>query len=92
MFSWEDFALLYFSISMFINGSLFIPQIIKLLRHKSAENLSLIMFAGFSVIQFSVILHAYFQRDVVLLLGTGYGFITCGLLVLLILYYRLKTR
>ena len=75
-------------LSMLVNGSLFIPQVIRLLRYKDAQGLSLMMFAGFNIIQFSVIWHAYFQSDWALLIGTGFSFFTCGLITLLIVYFR----
>ena len=79
-----------FSISLFINAGLFIPQIIKLYKYKNPQNLSFLTFAGFNFIQFFIILHGYIMKDYLLLFGYLISFITCGCVTFQIFYYRNK--
>ncbi len=79
-----------FSISLFINAGLFIPQIIKLYKSKHPQNLSFLTFAGFNFIQFFIVLHGYIMKDYLLLFGYLISFITCGCVTLQILFYRKK--
>ena len=93
MFNWEVLSLIFFSISMFVNGSLFIPQALKIIKEKRTSELSLIMFAGFCLIQISTVVHGYFQNDLALMVGVGYSLLTCGFVTILIIRYRfLHTR
>ena len=55
-----------FSIGMIVNAFLFFPQIVRLAKTKSAKSFSLITFAGFNLIQFFTVLHAYLHRDYLL--------------------------
>ena len=77
-----------FSCSLFVNAVLYIPQAVKLYKTKRANGLSLFMFEGFSVIQLLTILHAYFERDWILLVGYVLAFITCGAITLQLVLYR----
>jgi len=77
-----------FSVGMFINAGLFVPQAIKIYRTKSTEGLSLLTFAGFNIIQFFTILHGYLHQDFLLMLSVGASFITCGAVTVLILIYQ----
>ena len=53
-----------FSISLFINALLFVPQIIKLWQTKEAKDLSLLTFAGFNLIQILAVLHGYLESRI----------------------------
>lgn len=77
-----------FSMALFLNAILFIPQAVRIFKEKTAAGISFITFLGFLVIQFSIILHAIIVRDSLLLFGYFFSFLTCGVVVFLILFYR----
>ena len=77
-----------FSIALFINALLFIPQILKIVREKSAKSVSLLTFLGFLLIQLAVVLHGIISRDYLLVAGYLFSMVTCGSVVALILFYR----
>jgi MtN3 and saliva related transmembrane protein len=79
-----------FSVGLFINAILFVPQIIKLYQKKNSRELSLLTFAGFNTIQFFTILHGYIHQDYLLMTGFLLSFITCGTVTGMIIYYRLS--
>lgn len=79
---------LLFSCALFGNAVLFIPQAVKLYQQKSAQGHSLFMFVGFSIIQLLTILHAYFERDWVLMVGYVLAFLTCGAITLQLFLYK----
>ncbi|ARG96920.1 SemiSWEET family sugar transporter [Legionella micdadei] len=81
-----------FSISLLANAALFIPQIITLLKTKTAKGVSLITFAGFNVIQLFTMLHGLLTEDYLLAGGYLLSIITCGTVSLLIIYYRYMKR
>jgi len=80
----------FFGLALFVNAVLFIPQAIKLFQKKDSKELSLITFMGFNVIQFFTILHGILFKDYLLIIGVALSFITCGLVTILIFYYRYK--
>lgn len=77
-----------FSISLIVNAALFIPQILSLIKTKSAQGISLVTFAGFNVIQLFTLLHGTYVGDYLLAGGYLLSIITCGTVSLLIIYYR----
>ncbi len=77
-----------FSIGLFINGSLFVPQAIKIFKQKSAKDLSLTTFVGFLITQLAAILYGYQHNDFILLYGYLYSFIMCGIVTALMVIYR----
>lgn len=79
-----------FGVSLFINASLFLPQIIRLYRTRDTEGFSLITFAGFNVLQFIMFLHGYLHDDYLLMLGMVVSFIACGAVTMQLLLYRNK--
>jgi len=79
---------IFFSLGLFINAALFIPQVIRLLRTKNSQGLSLITFAGFNLIQLFTFLHGYLHRDYLLAAGNLLSLISCGCVTFLILFYR----
>ncbi len=87
---WALFIETVFSVGLFLNAALFIPQIIRLYQKKDAQDLSLLTFAGFNVIQFFTILHGYLNHDYLLMIGFILSFVTCGMVTGLIIYYRLN--
>ncbi len=58
-----------FSLGLFLNAALFIPQIIKLYQKKDSKELSLVTFAGFNAIQFFTILIGYLNHYLLLEVG-----------------------
>ena len=79
-----------FSVAMFINAMLFVPQIIKIIKAKNAKGVSVLTFGGFNLIQIVVMLHGYFHHDMYLFLGTIPSILTCGTVTGLIIYYNSK--
>ncbi|KTC83724.1 PQ-loop domain-containing transporter [Legionella brunensis] len=77
-----------FSVSLLVNALLFIPQIVSLLKCKSAQGVSLITFAGFNIIQLFTVLHGVFAKDYILTAGFFLSFLTCGMVTWLVIYYR----
>ena len=80
----------FFSVSLFINAALFIPQTLKLYKEKDSRDVSLATFLGFSIIQFFTICHGYIVEDYTLMYGYILSFILCGVVNILIIYYRIK--
>lgn len=87
-FGFIGFVNLIFSLGLFFNAALFIPQAIALFRRKNSKGLSLLTFAGFNVMQFFTALHGYLVGDYLLMAGFLLSFMTCGVVTLLILLYR----
>lgn len=79
-----------FSIALFINALLFIPQIYRLLKEKKSKDLSLITFSGFLGIQLAAVLYGYVHHDFILLSGFLLSAILCSSVVFLIIFYRYK--
>ncbi len=79
-----------FSIGLFANAILFLPQIIRLVRVKNAKSLSLLTFGGFSLIQLFVVLHGFIMKDYLLTIGYFISLVMCGTLTGLIVFYRIK--
>lgn len=79
-----------FELALFINASLFLPQAIRLIRFKNAENLSLTSFAGFNLIQVAIIAHGVLIKDWLLVIGMCFTFVTCGLVTGLIIFYNYR--
>jgi MtN3 and saliva related transmembrane protein len=77
-----------FSSSLLVNAALFIPQIITLIKRKSAMDASLLTFAGFNVIQLFTMLHGLLTHDYLLVAGYILSILTCGTVSVLIIYYR----
>lgn len=80
-----------FGIGMFVNAALFIPQAIKVYRHNDAGSLSLITFAGFNLIQLSMVLHGYIHRDWILVIGMGISFVTCACVTVQIIFALIRS-
>ncbi len=77
-----------FSIALFINALLFIPQIIRIVKERSVEGISLTTFLGLLLIQFAVVLHGVVVRDYILIYGYILSMLTCGSVVVLVLTNR----
>jgi MtN3 and saliva related transmembrane protein len=83
---------LIFSSALFINGALFIPQALRLIKQKNSEEMSLITFFGFNLIQIAIILHGIIMQDYLLIIGYAFSLLSCGTVTALIILYRLKTK
>lgn len=88
----NTFIEIIFSLAVFINAALFIPQVIKIVREKSAKAVSFITFGGFNLIQIAIIAHGFIHHDWLLAIGMGLSFITCGAVTILIIVYEGKAR
>ena len=88
LFSFSQFVDLIFSLGLFFNAILFVPQAVTIFRKKNAQGLSLLTFGGFNVMQFFTALHGYLVKDYLLMGGFLLSFLTCGMVTFLILYYR----
>lgn len=86
------FVEISFSLSLLINAILFIPQSMRLASHKDSRNVSFITFFGFWLIQLVTVLHGFLRKDYLLAYGTIISMITCGYVIWLILYYRVKAE
>lgn len=85
-----NFIEIGFSLTLFINAILFIPQIISLYKNKDSKELSLLTFVGFNFTQIFAFLHGYVNDDDKLMYGMLLSFLLCFILNILILYYRYK--
>jgi MtN3 and saliva related transmembrane protein len=81
-----------FFIAMVVNGLLYIPQIYLLFKKKRSDEVSLTMFFMFNIIQLICILYGLEKSDHAMVQGYTLGFVTCGIVTYLIIYYRIKKR
>jgi MtN3 and saliva related transmembrane protein len=81
-----------FSIALFINALLFIPQIVALWRNKHANDVSLITFAGFNIINIFTMLHGFTIHDRLLIIGYSFSVFTNTIVTGLIVWYRYISR
>ncbi|MCC2625632.1 MAG: hypothetical protein K0R14_1505 [Burkholderiales bacterium] len=86
----NDIIIFYFSISLFANAMLFVPQIIKILKEKKTDEFSVTTFIGFCLTQIASILYGYIQKDWILMWGYILALTTCGTVTILIFIYRKK--
>lgn len=77
-----------FGVGLFINALLFIPQIINLLREKHANDISLITFAGFNLVNVFAVLHGITIHDKWLIVCYSFSVLTNTTVTLLIIWYR----
>lgn len=77
---------LVFSLGLFFNAGLFIPQAIKIYKNKNVSGLSLITFFGFNIMQLFTALHGYLVHDYMLMIGFLLSFFTCGCVTILIFW------
>lgn len=88
----KNFIEVAFSLSLFINALLFIPQILKLLKAKNSEEVSFLTFGGFWLIQLFMTLHGLIKGDVLLVIGCAFSLMSCGAVVFLMVLYRFKKK
>ncbi|HLX54634.1 MAG TPA: PQ-loop domain-containing transporter [Aquella sp.] len=75
-------------IGVFINAILFIPQIVKLIKWKSAESISLLTFIGFDIINMLLVIHGLIRHDNILFFGYMLSVVANSFIVTLIIKYR----
>lgn len=85
---WNYIVELGFSISLLANALLFIPQVHIIYKTKSVNDVSLVTFLGFNIIQLFTMLHGFITHDYILAAGYFLSILTCGSVSGLILYYR----
>ncbi len=78
---------LAFGAGLFVNAALFVPQILAIWRKKTADGISLLTFAGFSIMQFVGALHGYLAGDLALMIGMAASFLTCTAVTILAFIY-----
>lgn len=83
-----DFINVIFGLGLFINALLFVPQIISLFRQKHANDISLLTFAGFNLINIFAVLHGITMQDKWLIIGYSFSVITNTIVTFLIIWYR----
>jgi MtN3 and saliva related transmembrane protein len=86
----KQFVAVVFGLGLVCNALLFVPQALALWRKKNSEEVSLLTFGGFSVLQAIAIVHGFYQHDLSLILGMAASLITCGTVTFLTIYYRLR--
>lgn len=74
-------------IGIFINALLFIPQIIKLIKYKNAQGISLLTFIGFDMINILLVIHGLIRHDSILFFGYMASVIMNSLVIILIIKY-----
>lgn len=82
---------LIFISALFINALLFVPQAIKIYQKKHSEDISLVTFIGFFLIQVSIILYGFIKQDYLLTFGYLLSAIACVTVIVLALFYRKKS-
>lgn len=87
---WQYLIETFFSLGLFINAALFVPQAIQLYRTKDSKAFSLVTFLGFNLIQIFTMLHGLLMKDYVLAIGYVLSILTCGTVTVMILVYRRK--
>ena len=77
-----------FGLGLLVNASLFVPQAARILRSRSAKDVSLITFGGFNLLQAVGIAHGYLQQDPYLMWGMVASFLACGAVTVGAVVYR----
>jgi len=81
-----------FGLGLFCNALLFVPQAIAVWRKKTDQGISLITFAGFSILQIIAIIHGLYEHDLSLTLGMAASLLSCGSVTCLTIYYRIRRK
>jgi MtN3 and saliva related transmembrane protein len=63
---------------------------LKLVKTKNSQNVSLVTFLGFNAIQLFVIFHGVIHKDSLLIYGNLIRFIICAMVSYLIILYRFQ--
>jgi MtN3 and saliva related transmembrane protein len=84
----KEIVAVAFGIGLLVNASLFVPQALRILRTKSARDVSLLTFGGFNLLQLIGVAHGWLQGDASLLLGMIASFLACGTVTVSAVVYR----
>lgn len=88
--SGKDLSDLLYGIALFINAALFIPQAIKIFLRKDANEISIITFGGFNLIQTLGLINGIYNNDYALIYGQAISLIACGLVTIQIIFFKIK--
>lgn len=83
-----EFVAVIFGAGLFINSILFVPQILRLWKTKDAKDISLVTFSGFWILQLFSVLYGFTRHDWIMMIGFSLSLLTCGSVILLIIFYR----
>lgn len=72
------------------NASLYLPQIMLLLKTKTSQNVSFLTYVGFMIVQTFAVLNGIYYHDIVFCIGSSLGLLASSTVVSLTGYYRLK--
>jgi MtN3 and saliva related transmembrane protein len=78
--------------ALFFNASLFIPQAWRIFKEKRAEEVDLITFCGFNVIQLLGFIDGLYNQDYALVIGQAISFLACALVTVQLLYYKINKK
>lgn len=81
-----------FGLGLAAKALMFAPQAWKLHKAKKSDELSLLTFLGLNIMQLLTVLHAYFNQDRLLMIGTLLSFIFCSSVTFMIIFYRTRPR
>jgi MtN3 and saliva related transmembrane protein len=81
-----------FSLGLFVNAFLYIPQALRIYRAKHANDVSFLTFAGFNLINLLAVLHGIVKDDKVLIIGFSLSLITNTIVTGMIIYYRFVAK
>ncbi len=90
MVMFDEIISVLFGAALFVNSCLFIPQIIRLYQKKNSEDISLLTFLGFNLINLLALIYGITKMDWVMIIGYGLSFTTNTITTLLILLYRVR--
>jgi MtN3 and saliva related transmembrane protein len=79
-----------FGLGLIGNALLFVPQALAVWRKKTDEGVSLVTFGGFNLLQVLGVIHGLYEHDNSLVIGLGASFLTCGSVVALTIFYRVR--
>lgn len=86
----RQFVAWLFGLGLLGNALLFVPQAIALGRKKTDQGVSLVTFAGFSILQVVGIVHGLYEHDPAITFGMAASLLSCGTVTILTLVYRLR--
>lgn len=84
----ENLIVWLFGFSLFANAMLFVPQAIKIIKQRNANDLSFVTFFGFCLFQVIAVAYGWLKEDYIILSGYSLSLITCGCVTLLMVMYR----
>jgi MtN3 and saliva related transmembrane protein len=88
----RQFVAIVFGLGLFCNALLFVPQVIAVWRKKTDQGISLITFAGFSILQIIAIIHGLYEHDLSLTIGMAASLLSCGSVTCLTIFYRIRRQ